>query len=844
MQGEGGATRIRALQIRDNSIGADDLNGDDAAQIRAKLGIAWTSGSQVPVVISSSSLEMWSVGTGPDNLLRLDASGKIPAVDGSQITNLPAAGGGLLASSNLSDLSDAAAAREALGLGSAATLLVGTGSNNIVQLDASGRLPALNASLLTNLPGASSLIGTTPYVVGPTGSGAPYTSIQAAVSAAEVASPTYGTPAIVAVLPGIYTENVALASHVSLFGAGGSYETSPRIVGTVTADYGNAQSGPYQAEALIANVRIFPTSGSYGLIFGGTTAQSLHIHNVDINMSSNAKGLSVTNGAAGAGSNTSIVYVYGLRIFGDAPNGAACVEHSAGRINWLGEVRLWSPTYANAYSITGTAISWQSYGTISIDGSISCSSSGGQSFTRLLMQTNGTTAITHTGTGLFTLGAFGASSLTGTTSAAVAASGPGYVLYARGSTNSVNFLTLFSGAYTYAASDPLSDAFQAKDATLTSMASLTTAADKIPYFTGVDTAATTTLTSFMRTLLDDADAATARATLGLSTAATSAATAFQSSDATLTALAGLTTAADRLPYFTGVDAAAVATLTTYGRSLIDDADAAAARSTLGLGSAATYDAGATANKLVLLDSQGRLPAIDGSLLTNVTSAGGGSSSAYAADVWDYSWTAASGDPTTLGWTTSAGSIAAATVDSVSCYTFTPNHSATSFIYQTFTGTGGDWELRARIRMNAEAASISGDYHFLGIETASPISTNCVLALTTSGLGFVSSGVTVLTFSQLPVSLDERWITVTIRCHSGSAANKSMLRCWVGSLYAGSVQVSSLSGTTSVAGRVRFGQVEGGTNDNMTNSIAYFNFRTGHNAAPPEYTFRGKTFDDA
>ena len=86
--------------------------------------------------------------------------------------------------------------------------------------------------------------------------------------------------------------------------------------------------------------------------------------------------------------------------------------------------------------------------------------------------------------------------------------------------------------------------------------------------------------------------------------------------------------------------------------------------------------------------------------------------------------------------------------------------------------------------------------------------------------------------------------MTIRCHSGSAANKSMLRCWVGSLYAGSVQVSSLSGTTTVAGRVRFGQVEGGTNDNMTNSIAYFNFRTGHNAAPPEYTFRGKTFDDA
>lgn len=842
MQGEGGATRIRALQIRDNSIGADDLNGDEAAQIRTKLGIAWTSGSQVPVVISSSSLEMWNVGTEANNLLRLDSSGKIPAVDGSQITNLPAAGGGLLAASNLSDLSDAAAARSALGLGSAATLSVGTGSYGIVQLDASGRLPALNASLLTNLPGASSLIGTTPYVVGTAGSGAPYSSIQAAITAAAAASPTYGAPAIVAVLPGIYTENVALATHVSLFGTGGSYETAPRIVGTVTADYGNSQSGPYQAEALIANVRIFPASGSYGLIFGGTLAQSLHLHNVDIYMGSNAKGFSVTNGAAGAGSNTSIVYAYGLRVFGDATNSSVCVEHSSGRINWLGEVRLWSPTYGNAYVITGDAVSWQSYGTISVEGSISCSSSGGQSFTRILLQTNGTTALTHTGTGLFTLGAFGASSLSATSSPAVAASGPGYVLYARGSTNYVNFLSLFSGVYVYAASDPLTDAFQAKDATLTAVASLTTAADKVPYFTGVDTASTTTLTSFMRTLLDDADAATARSTLGLSTAATFAATSFQSSDATLTALAGLTTAADRLPYFTGVDTASVATLTSYGRSLIDDADATAARSTLGLGSAATYDAGATANKLVLLDSQGRLPAIDGSLLTNVSS-GGGSSSAYSADVWDYSWSANSGDPTTLGWTMLAGSIAPATVDGVSCYTVTPNHSTNSYIYQTFSGTSGDWELRARIRMNAEATATSGDYHFLGIETASPLSVNCVLVLTTNGLGFVTTGTTVSTFTQLPVSLDERWITITIRCYSGATAAKSMLRCWVGSLYAGSIQLSALAGTSAVAGRVRFGQVEAGTNDNMNSSIAYFNFRTGHNAAPPDYTFRGKTFDD-
>ena len=67
---------------------------------------------------------------------------------------------------------------------------------------------------------------------------------------------------------------------------------------------------------------------------------------------------------------------------------------------------------------------------------------------------------------------------------------------------------------------------QPLDATLTALAAMTTAANQLIYATGPDAFATTVLSAFMRTLLDDPDAGTARATLGLGSAATQNSNAF------------------------------------------------------------------------------------------------------------------------------------------------------------------------------------------------------------------------------------------------------------------------------------------------------------------------------
>lgn len=115
-----------------------------------------------------------------------------------------------------------------------------------------------------------------------------------------------------------------------------------------------------------------------------------------------------------------------------------------------------------------------------------------------------------------------------------------------------------------------------------------------------------TISSFAETVLDDTTAAAMRTTIGA-----------QALDATLTALAGVTVAADKLIYATGADAFSTTDLTTAGRAILDDASASAQRTTLGLGTSAVLDVGTGASQVVQLTAAAKLPAVDGSLLTNL-----------------------------------------------------------------------------------------------------------------------------------------------------------------------------------------------------------------------------------
>jgi len=154
----------------------------------------------------------------------------------------------------------------------------------------------------------------------------------------------------------------------------------------------------------------------------------------------------------------------------------------------------------------------------------------------------------------------GASSITGTL--AVADGGTGGTSASAARTN----LGVAIGSDVQAHGDVLDD-----------LSGLTQASNKGIFFDTANSASTFDLTAAGRALLDDADASAQRTTLGLAIGSD-----VQAYDAELAALAGLTSAANKLAYFTGSGTADLTDLSAYARTLLDDSSASDARTTLGV----------------------------------------------------------------------------------------------------------------------------------------------------------------------------------------------------------------------------------------------------------------------
>jgi hypothetical protein len=187
-------------------LGPSDVGAATAAQ-GAKADTAVQPGSLATVATSGAYNDLTgrptlgtaaaqNVGTGAGNVVQLDGTGKLPAVDGSQLTGLPvtsvsgtapivSSGGATPAISITAATTSAAGSMSSADktkldgiqsgaevnvnadwnatsgdaqilnkptLGTAAGLNVGTGAGNVVQLDGTGKLPAVDGSALTGLP--------------------------------------------------------------------------------------------------------------------------------------------------------------------------------------------------------------------------------------------------------------------------------------------------------------------------------------------------------------------------------------------------------------------------------------------------------------------------------------------------------------------------------------------------------------------------------------------------------------------------------------------------------------------------------------------------------------------
>jgi hypothetical protein len=91
-------------------------------------------------ILGAGNLLTLNAGVSPNNIVQLDSQGKLPPIDGSQLTHM-----------NFALASHQHSVVDVIGLGNSSILDAGLLAGNVVQLDANAKLPAIDASQLVNL---------------------------------------------------------------------------------------------------------------------------------------------------------------------------------------------------------------------------------------------------------------------------------------------------------------------------------------------------------------------------------------------------------------------------------------------------------------------------------------------------------------------------------------------------------------------------------------------------------------------------------------------------------------------------------------------------------------------
>ena len=135
----------QTLTLTGNSL---SISGGNAVTLPAGTLTSVTAGTGLTggTITNTGTINV-DVGTTANKIVQLDATGKLPAVDGSQLTNLAGDISAITAGTGLTGGATTGAAT--------LNVDVGTTANKIVQLDATGKLPAVDGSQLTNLASAT-----------------------------------------------------------------------------------------------------------------------------------------------------------------------------------------------------------------------------------------------------------------------------------------------------------------------------------------------------------------------------------------------------------------------------------------------------------------------------------------------------------------------------------------------------------------------------------------------------------------------------------------------------------------------------------------------------------------